>query len=404
MKEVGWSSLKDRRKVEPLVRMYRLVNEEGGWGGLHCKLSKGVFRGRGNNIHACEVCEGVECVEGGIGIRERGWLNPGREWKRSLLGEGEVRELATGRIKATLDHKKVVIDLSDKQLDEATITILSKGMNFAVTPTTLPIEDLVYVVESSILHLPVTLANEIRAETSRILRKAKLPLPNEKRALKDLCSDTEIKILRVDKGNAAVVVNNCDYNTTISNLLSDAVYSSANRNPLGKIDTSAEKLVKDSSIEEKKKKQLIVKDSRTPAFYDLPKIHKPDVLLQSIVSAVGSHSSADQIPQQNPATSLTLSGLTHTKLPTCIGPVVAERLACLSPNELNQVQSLVGSRPGFRMCELCWTMLLVAGLHVDLPLPSFSFRRYFILTSITVISSQDLAVAICPNLLIHSLT
>ncbi|KAJ8882606.1 hypothetical protein PR048_014417 [Dryococelus australis] len=29
--------------------LYRVVNEEGGWGGLHCKLSKGVFRGRGNN-------------------------------------------------------------------------------------------------------------------------------------------------------------------------------------------------------------------------------------------------------------------------------------------------------------------------------------------------------------------
>ncbi|KAJ8894684.1 hypothetical protein PR048_007349 [Dryococelus australis] len=42
-------SLKDRRKVEQLVRMYRLVNEEGIWGRPHCKLSKGVFRGRGNN-------------------------------------------------------------------------------------------------------------------------------------------------------------------------------------------------------------------------------------------------------------------------------------------------------------------------------------------------------------------
>ncbi|KAJ8865904.1 hypothetical protein PR048_033427 [Dryococelus australis] len=45
MKEMWWSSLKDTRKVERLVRMYRM----GGWGGLHCKLSKGVFRGRGNN-------------------------------------------------------------------------------------------------------------------------------------------------------------------------------------------------------------------------------------------------------------------------------------------------------------------------------------------------------------------
>ncbi|KAJ8884154.1 hypothetical protein PR048_016011 [Dryococelus australis] len=55
MKEMGWSSLKDRRKVERLVRMYRMVNEEEGWGGLHCKLSKGVFRGRGNNSEKLQM-------------------------------------------------------------------------------------------------------------------------------------------------------------------------------------------------------------------------------------------------------------------------------------------------------------------------------------------------------------
>ncbi|KAJ8875496.1 hypothetical protein PR048_023391 [Dryococelus australis] len=83
MKEMGWSSLKDRRKVEWLVRMYRVVNEEGGWGGLHYKLSKGVFRGRGNNSEKLQ----------------RVWRRTerGRESKRSWLGEGELRELATGR-------------------------------------------------------------------------------------------------------------------------------------------------------------------------------------------------------------------------------------------------------------------------------------------------------------------
>ncbi|KAJ8869343.1 hypothetical protein PR048_030918 [Dryococelus australis] len=74
MKETGWSSLKDRRKVERLVRMYRMLNEEGGWGGLHCKLSKGCLEDEETTlVHSCEVCEGVECVEGGIGICEWGW-------------------------------------------------------------------------------------------------------------------------------------------------------------------------------------------------------------------------------------------------------------------------------------------------------------------------------------------
>ncbi|KAJ8870427.1 hypothetical protein PR048_029449 [Dryococelus australis] len=115
MKEMGWSSLKDRRKVKRLVRMYRVVKEEGGRGGLHRKLSKGVFRGRGNNSEKLQrVWRRTERGRQSILVRTvREWnvlrevlvsvRGVGKfrgEWKRSWLREGEVRELATRRLEA----------------------------------------------------------------------------------------------------------------------------------------------------------------------------------------------------------------------------------------------------------------------------------------------------------------
>ncbi|KAJ8870394.1 hypothetical protein PR048_029415 [Dryococelus australis] len=117
MKEMGWSSLKDRREVEGLVKMYRMVNEEGGWGGLHCKLSNGVFRGRGNNSEKLQrvwrrtergrqsmlgrsVREWNVLREELVSVRGVGKFRKGV--KRSWLGEGELRELATGRIQLRL--------------------------------------------------------------------------------------------------------------------------------------------------------------------------------------------------------------------------------------------------------------------------------------------------------------
>lgn len=47
LKELGWSSVRDRRKVERLVRMYKVVNGVGG--GKLEKYFKGSYRGRGTS-------------------------------------------------------------------------------------------------------------------------------------------------------------------------------------------------------------------------------------------------------------------------------------------------------------------------------------------------------------------
>ncbi|KAJ8891516.1 hypothetical protein PR048_004044 [Dryococelus australis] len=59
--------------------------------------------------------------------------------------------------------------------------------------------------------------------------------------------------------------------------------------------------------------------------------------------------------------------------------------------------------PDFHMWESCRTMASVGGFSRGSPVfPAFSFRRLPILTSITLISFQDLVVKCRPNLFIHS--
>ncbi|KAJ8867883.1 hypothetical protein PR048_031688 [Dryococelus australis] len=80
------------------------------------------------------------------------------------------------------------------------------------------------------------------------------------------------------------------------------------------------------------------------------------------------------------------------------GAVVAERLACSPPTRANRAQSPAGSHPGFRMWESCRTMPLLGGFSWGSPVsPSLSFRSCSILTSITIVGSQDLAVKSRPN-------
>jgi hypothetical protein len=58
-----------------------------------------------------------------------------------------------------------LVKLSNKPLDDGLQSALQKGLNFAISPTKLPIEDIVTGVEKSVHSLPVETAEEIREET-----------------------------------------------------------------------------------------------------------------------------------------------------------------------------------------------------------------------------------------------
>ncbi|KAJ8867406.1 hypothetical protein PR048_031207 [Dryococelus australis] len=90
---------------------------------------------------------------------------------------------------------------------------------------------------------------------------------------------------------------------------------------------------------------------------------------------------------------------TMPRIPHFCWAVMDERLDCSPPTKANRVQPPAGSFPNYRMWESCRTMPLAGGFyrecHVSLAL---SLWRCSILSSLTFIGSQDLAVKSRPNL------
>lgn len=94
--------------------------------------------------------------------------------------------------------------------------LLSKGLNFAVAPKRIHTEEIICVIELSI----GSLFDEIRFETTKIIRSAKLP-SRENIAFKKLKLNLDIVILTADKSNAIVILDSSRYSWKIDILLQD---------------------------------------------------------------------------------------------------------------------------------------------------------------------------------------
>ena len=200
--------------------------------------------------------------------------------------------LHTKQHPTTKTIKETVINLSDQKLDDAVYSLLQKGLNFAVTPRSTPIEDTLAGVEKAVLSLPVEMAEEARQETVRIIKSAPPPRDNltktERAALKTLKENKNLTILPADKGNATVVLNTSDYKLKISSLLEDPAYRKLTKDPTDAIERKTTLLLKKASLTEEIRRRLSPAGSRPPRLYGLPKIHKDGVPLRPIVSNIGA--------------------------------------------------------------------------------------------------------------------
>ena len=69
-----------------------------------------------------------------------------------------------------LQHLKTVINLSNQTLDDGTISLLQKGLNYAVAPRAPPIEEMLTSIEKAVRALPMEQAEEARHESIRIIK------------------------------------------------------------------------------------------------------------------------------------------------------------------------------------------------------------------------------------------
>jgi hypothetical protein len=63
-----------------------------------------------------------------------------------------------------------VINLTDVPLEDTAYSALSKGLNYAVAPAVLPIEDFLSSVDKAVGSLPQETAEEVSQQTVRILK------------------------------------------------------------------------------------------------------------------------------------------------------------------------------------------------------------------------------------------
>ncbi|XP_026329083.1 uncharacterized protein LOC113237052 [Hyposmocoma kahamanoa] len=169
-------------------------------------------------------------------------------------------------------------------MSEPAINALEKGLNFAPTPTRIPIEKVICGVEEAIVcnRVPASDAETLRQDVAIAWRHAHLPPKNmstqELMGVKELRADTTIIVLKADKGNATVIMDAEEYDRKIKALLEDGM----TYNPTARVKRQTYAIITEcrSAIPVDIEKQLLrPRIVQPPRLYGLPKIHKTNVPL-----------------------------------------------------------------------------------------------------------------------------
>ena len=244
---------------------------------IHLKLSNAMQR---------EDCNRIDRIT----TQKEEWIS-GKVKKKQIQ---KFNKLSGMKSDINVKNKKraTVINLTNKPMEPVLMSVLEKGLNFALTPDRLPIKKFITGTEAAIKHLPEESAEEIRNEVSLILKTFKRPKPNlkkdERMALNELRNSAEILVLPADKGNAAVIMELETYREKMIELLSDPDYVVLKKDPTSSIMRKTNEMIKKSSITEEIKRKISPKPGIPPRIYGLPKIHKQGIPLRPIVNSIGS--------------------------------------------------------------------------------------------------------------------
>ncbi|KAJ8911014.1 hypothetical protein NQ315_003576, partial [Exocentrus adspersus] len=137
------------------------------------------------------------------------------------------------RLKTTIQCEKAnrIIRTAEESLVREQIQF-HRRLNFALTPKDIPTLDIITSIEETCQKLSEDVSNEFRIRSKIILEKPLKIKSNiskeEMLSLKELKNGKDIKILPADKGNATVIMNTADYNSKISNLITEEKLTTIN--------------------------------------------------------------------------------------------------------------------------------------------------------------------------------
>ncbi|GJQ79242.1 hypothetical protein Trydic_g5486 [Trypoxylus dichotomus] len=164
--------------------------------------------------------------------------------KRSKLDEEILSSLE--EVKLGERHNSVILTKHRKNIRK-------------LTPTKIPVEDIVSGVESALHNVEEHAAEIIRQEVSAVIRKAKPPKnisKDEYAALKDLRIDGTIVVPPVDKGNTIVVMNRTEYQAKMEELLQDPAYKKTVNDPTTYLEKTTRSNISSTPLNDETKKNI----------------------------------------------------------------------------------------------------------------------------------------------------
>ena len=190
---------------------------------------------------------------------------------------------------------EIVRNFSSVTLNEDHISVLSKGLNFAITPRFIPKMDMAASVESATRSLPPEDRMYVLRRVTRIMRSCKPPQMNitlsEKEAIESLKSNPDIVILPADKGNVTVVLDRREYTSKLDALIETGPYEEVKRDPSARFRKDMHDILSrvclDSRMERKDLSQLCPTYFQRPHLFGLPKVHRDGIPLRPIISMRG---------------------------------------------------------------------------------------------------------------------
>ena len=194
----------------------------------------------------------------------------------------------------------VTLGRSKHQLTEPQTAVLAKGLNFNLSPTSIPIHDIVEQTELACCRMNLNPSQRaaVRNEICGTLKSAKPPRSNvtkeERQAVSQLQKLKEVLILPADKGRATVLLDKSEYESKMNEMLSDTqTYEVLNKDPSKRYRDKLIAILKRLHYTEKKidhdqYNELYPTTFHMPRIYGSPKIHKDNCPLRPIVEGIGS--------------------------------------------------------------------------------------------------------------------
>lgn len=229
--------------------------------------------------------------------REEEALRRRLEWRRRRERRLSVEDSERGCGDSRGEERcELVVNLSRRELSATEKQVLSKGLNFAVTPAKVDYKELVADVEAALRGLDNGEAAWARREVAMVLKSHKRGVSNlsreERDAVGELASLEEVKILQADKGGAVVVMDKAEYDGKLRNLIESGPYEKVKSDPGPKYRRELMEILREAKesgrISFGEHCRVCPTHFQRPFVFGNPKVHKAGNPLRPIVSMVGT--------------------------------------------------------------------------------------------------------------------